>query len=131
MPKNRGFTLIELMIVIAIIGIIASIASVQYQNYIIKSKVIASLAEIGAGKVNFQARLNEGVSSVNPADIGLATQTNHCIITVDANGIHCQLVSAPAAIATATASWSYDNTTDSWQCNSSGISTNYKPSYCN
>ena len=45
---QKGFTLIELMIVIAIIGILAAVAIPQYQNYIARSEVQSSLGDIRA-----------------------------------------------------------------------------------
>lgn len=52
---QQGFTLIELMIVIAIIGILAAIAIPQYQDYVTKSKV------------------SEGFNLVDPAKVAIAT----------------------------------------------------------
>ncbi|MGP5407151.1 pilin [Psychrobacter celer] len=50
MNAQKGFTLIELMIVVAIIGILAAIAIPQYQNYIAKSQVSRVMSELGGLK---------------------------------------------------------------------------------
>ena len=59
---QKGFTLIELMIVIAIIGILAAIAIPQYQNYIAKSQVSRVMAETGAMKTAVETCLLDGVA---------------------------------------------------------------------
>lgn len=66
MKKQQGFTLIELMIVVAIIAILAAIALPMYQDYVAKSQVTAGLAEITPGKTQFEVKTNEGSTMSTP-----------------------------------------------------------------
>lgn len=60
MRKALGFTLIELMIVVAIIGILAAIAIPQYQTYIAKSQVSRVMYEASSLKSVTESCVHEG-----------------------------------------------------------------------
>jgi len=74
---QQGFTLIELMIVVAIIGILAAVAVPAYQDYTVRAKISEALAQADMAK-NAVAEFRQTMSSYpnSNASAGLASQAS-------------------------------------------------------
>jgi type IV pilus assembly protein PilA len=71
---QKGFTLIELMIVVAIIGILAAIAIPAYQDYTVRAQVTEGLSLAGAAKAAVaESFSNTGLAPANRTEAGMST----------------------------------------------------------
>lgn len=139
MKKQQGFTLIELMIVVAIIGILAAVALPAYQDYTIRARVTEAIGFAAAAKTAVsEHRISRGDWPADNAAAGLANTVASPVVgsvTVDEDEIEIELSTASNLGAAAGKTFTFTGTANaqgnvSWICAPGDIESKYLPSSC-
>jgi type IV pilus assembly protein PilA len=140
---QQGFTLIELMIVVAIIGILAAVALPAYQDYTVRAKVSEGLVMASSAKTTVSENAANGASDLtsgwewnsasatsNVSSIGVEADSGLVTITYTDTAGGGTIELSPTSAGSALQSGTLASAPVTWTCTGGTLVAKYRPATC-
>lgn len=133
---QKGFTLIELMIVIAIIGILAAVALPAYQDYTIRAKASELVLASSSAKNTISEYALVNATLTIPTSVAVQDISQGMIRSLEWTGNSIVIIGDATALGADITLWVFPSASSNlasgivWECSAGGVGTRYLPSSC-